>query len=227
MRVGIGVLSILAVLGLTYPSSALLNGSAVTVIRTFCSNSGTLQYSRTFGKIVKFTIVDGKVTKCDTLYSKTLADFPTFNLAGTKIAFIHKDSAGAWNNGRTNKYLAVMDANGGNVRDLDTFPGYYGEGGESKFILDWPAGDWIYYCRGGNIGGPDPLWKINSTDPSKRQLIYTYKCFYSFSLSLDATKSSITSNLCSDASAWYCNALYAFPPTADPIGVKLSIEPYI
>jgi hypothetical protein len=211
-------LSGMFLLALALPSFALLNGFAVTTIRNYCHNDFTLYYSRTFGNIVKFTIAEGKVTRCDTIYKKTLADFPTINLSGTKVAFVHKDSAGAWNNGRTKKYLSVMDADGGNVRDLDTIPGYYGEGGEAKILLEWPAGDWIYYCRGGNVGGPDPVWKINSTDPSKRQQIFTYKCMYSFSLSLDATKSSITSTICSDAQAWYCNALYTFPPAADPRG---------
>lgn len=217
MRSGIAGLCIV-VMGLFFQSYALLNGFSVTTIRTYCHGDFTLYFSRTFGNIVKFTIADGKVTRCDTLYKKTLADFPTINLSGAKIAFIHKDSAGAWNNGRTKKYLSVMDADGGNVRDLDTLPGYYGEGGEAKILLEWPAGDWIYYCRGGNVGGPDPVWKINSTDPSKRQQIFTYKCTYSFSLSLDATKSSITTTTCSDAQAWYCNALYAFPPTTEPRG---------
>jgi hypothetical protein len=202
-----GVLLIFAIM---LPSFALLNGISVTTMRTYCSNDWRLQMSYTYGHIVKFTITNGAVVKTDTLYKSNLAGYPALNIQGNKVAFIRKDGQ------KVNKYLSLMDVNGNNVRDLDTFPGYY-QDFDRRAIIDWPAGDWIYYNKkGADLVAPDDVWKVNINDLSTQQHVFTYKNYTSFSLSLDATKASITASTCSNASAWYCNVPHVFPPASEP-----------
>jgi hypothetical protein len=212
-------------------SFAELNGFAVTAMRTYCSNDGSYYYSYTLGYIVKFTIENGKVIKTDALYKDKLSSFPTLNILGNKVVFVRTDisNKSQWAQD-VSKHLCVIDANGAIIQDnIDTFPSRYCtdiRDCHTRTYIDWPAGDWIYYSRRSGGGGPDDIYKVKYNDPSTKQKVCTYSHngtgVYAFGLSLDATKATIVTSYCSDASAWYCNAPHLFPPSpsdpADPRG---------
>jgi hypothetical protein len=223
------------VLVLCGQSFASLNGFSVTTIRTYCSNDWSYYYSYTLGKIVKFTIQNGAVTRADTLYKSKLASYPTINVQGAMVAFVRTDISDKANWAQDiNRHLCVVDVNGNIIQDnIDTFPSRFcSDNGNChvRTYIDWPAGDWIYYSHKSGLSGPDEIYKVKYNDPSTKQKVCTYSHnnsgstvgVHAFSLSLDASKATIVTTNCSDASAWYCNAPHVFPPSpanpADPKG---------
>jgi len=75
------------------------------------------------GPIIKYSIQNNAVTKCDTIYKEYWAGYPVLNVLGTKIAFEREDLKGGFDTMPENahyRYISVMDADGKNVRDLDT-----------------------------------------------------------------------------------------------------------
>jgi hypothetical protein len=130
-----------------------------------------------FGSIDLFTIVNGKVTRVDTVVSRSvsLCFSAAFNMNGTKIAFYQLGRAGSTNsqkvtvNGGTTT-ISVYDIATKTITKLVNLAGepfnYYngnpivdGTGG-----LDWPAGNDIYYLNPKSGGGaPNEVCKVNLT----------------------------------------------------------------
>jgi len=130
------------------------------------------------GKIVKFTIANNAVTRCDTLYHG-VAESPVINIAGTRIAFFAmglqiRQSGGGWGlvAGTASRpcTLVVIDATNGNtIARLGGLNSklYCGGTGNDVSCMDWPAGDWVYYekpCKTGQI------WRFNIITNQNEQL---------------------------------------------------------
>jgi hypothetical protein len=204
-----------------------VNGFAVSTVQTPCDLNrfgGIHTDAMTFfGNIVKFTIANDKVTACDTIYKRFRAGYPQINLQGTKIVFVRKNVAEANQAGNNKAYITVMDINGANEHDIDSFS-YSASGGEDASQIDWPAGDYIYYLKPlcWDWWGPpqttcSEIWKVKS-DGSSRTRIGAYDKAYTWSMSLDGTKAGVTTILKgAGGNNLEFNCLpHAFPPSAQP-----------
>ena len=129
-----------------------------------------------YGAIVKFGISANKAVKVDTILKMTtgMGQYPVWSFDGTRVAFFR------WpykiqNNGLvkdgTSATVAMMDANGGNLKNIVTLPANPG----IEASLDWSADGWIYYARprsdlsGDAIGRTgNEVWKFNpfAADPA-------------------------------------------------------------
>jgi hypothetical protein len=157
-----------------------INGRAVSVQwlysqtswgSTFCHSSGEW-----CGSIDLFTISGGKVTRTDTLFSRSkgYCYSPVFNICGNKIAFYRfakapgsGSSCTSVNGGKNT--ISIMDISGNNVAnlcDVGTEPLMYNDGAGG---LDWPAGDWIYYLKR-NGSTNNQIWKVNVTNNQNVQV---------------------------------------------------------
>lgn len=102
------------------------------------------------GALILYTIQNSSITRKDTIHTRAqgLAQYPAFNLSGTKIAFYRFGKAPAAtgtgcvsvNGGKS--YISIINSDGTGLTDLFELPGL--PNGEF-FPLDWPAGDWIYF----------------------------------------------------------------------------------
>jgi hypothetical protein len=195
-----------------------------------------------YGSIIKFTIASDRVTRTDTIYSykEHWAGYPIINVQGTQCAFIRMDqrdmdTASVGNGQGFHMYLSVMDINGGNVRDLDTIPQVV-DWMETRFLVAWPAGDYIYYHRNNHfVYGPEDwksagiptgeIWKVKYNDPSTQSKIYTYRAVYTFGMSLDGTRAAITAMYgdmdvpghIGQLQDQFKNLPHAFPPAIEPV----------
>ncbi len=86
-----------------------------------------------FGRIVKYIIENDDVVSADTIFDGE-ARQATINVSGTYVAFFNRKADA--------DYVSVIDIDGGQQQDLVTVPSGTG-------YLSWPAGDWIYYNKGG------------------------------------------------------------------------------
>jgi hypothetical protein len=132
------------------------------------------------GQIMVYTIRNGVVqANPATIYTreKGFAEYPAFNLSGTKIAFYRSSqasttassTAGTTVNGGKS-YISVINTDGSGLTNLVEIPANpegYGNGDEIM-PLDWPAGDWIYYEKpydSASAPAGDPssvdIWKVN------------------------------------------------------------------
>jgi hypothetical protein len=151
--------AISALIGMVTPALAYngksVNGKAVSVQWRYGEKDWapmTCESGDDFrdGAILLYTIQNSNVTHCDTIHprEKGLAQYPAFNLSGTKIAFYHLGRAPATtgngcvsvNGGKS--YISIINPDGTGLTDLFELPGL--PNGEF-FPLDWPAGDWIYF----------------------------------------------------------------------------------
>jgi hypothetical protein len=166
-----------------------------------CENGGNALFF--YGPIVKYTIESDNVTRCDTIYKQFRATYPHLNLQGTRCAFIRRSIGPTDSTHGVDDifaHLSVMDINGGNVRDLDSFRMYQHEvnpyAPAMTFTIDWPAGDYIYYnkavryCPVFALGETpaNQIWRVKYNDPSSKQMVNTYYNAHTWSLSLDATR---------------------------------------
>jgi len=194
-----------------------------------------IAHSAYTGKIVKYSIEKGVVTKTDTIYDRTLARYPTFNIDGNLVAFFLFDARVEGNsliNEDGDVHLAVMDSKGNYVRKLVTMPfssfGEYRQGvlkiDNRKFTtIDWPAGPWIYYHKFKNTdSNKHEIWKVKYNDPFSDQHVFTYNSIRNWDLSLDGKKSTIRSNECTFKHKGFCNIPHEFPPIAHPTPAYLS-----
>jgi len=194
------------------------------------------------GSIVVYTIVDSRVTHADTIYRRELglAEYPAFNLSGTKIAFYRSSTApAATGTGCTTvnggiSYVSIINADGTGLANLVQLPSTpEGSGNGNEIIpLDWPAGNWIYYERTHDpadiIGGASSsvdIWRVNAaTSAAQKVTNFTtsgggeIKCTYfrRFSLNLKASymaAQTMTKYGCSaDVGAWSGgNSILSFP----------------
>ena len=128
------------------------------------------------GAILLYTIRNSSVAHCDTIHQreKGLAQYPAFNLSGTKIAFYHLGRApAATGNGCVSvnggkSYISIINPDGAGLTDLFELPGL--PNGEF-YPLDWPAGDWIYFemphDAAHSYAGDRPnaslmIWRVNA-----------------------------------------------------------------
>lgn len=198
-----------------------------------------------WGKLVRFDITNNKVIGNDTLFKQTLAMSPALNISGTKVAFARwafRVSGNSVAGPRDSAYLSIMDINGGTPVDLLVFKAKWaldGSGGlaDDGAIIDWPAGDWIYYekpCKTAEI------WKVKFNDPLTNQLVCKYAgptCdkggqilyyFRRWSLSLDckyAASQSCSGNLLHAAFPANGNISSVMPTDGGRPGCNIQISP--
>jgi hypothetical protein len=219
MRGTVFSLSLMMFLGALYQAGAM-SGFAVSAASAGCAANGSRSAT-----IVKFTIQNDNVTRCDTIYEAFKADYPHLNIQGTKCAFIRRNigQSGLANGpDDTINYLSVMDINGGNVRDLDRYPLWVQNNNPQSpmftHTIDWPAGDYIYYTKQvkwwyeGDGVPTTEVWKVKYNDPSSKTRVVNYWSAQTFSMSLDGTRAGVTdlSN-----NEFHCLP-HAFPPAANP-----------
>jgi hypothetical protein len=199
-----------------------VNGFAVSTSNTGCTNS----------TIVKYVIQNDIVTRCDTIYKQFRATYPQLNVTGERCAFLRRSITQGDTNRSANdvySYLSVMDINGGNVRDLDTlytWEFHTSQGSRNYLLIDWPAGDYIYYVKEVCYSPCDQkkdcseIWKVKYNDPSSQTKVGSYAKAYTWAMSLDATKASVCFLM-----PWQgtnCNAVefnnlpHFFPPAVPP-----------
>jgi hypothetical protein len=160
-------------------SGKLVNGKAVSVQWRYglkdwaamtCESGNELRD----GAILLYTVQNSLVAHCDTIHPRSngLAQYPSFNLAGTKIAFYRLGKAPATTgsgcvsvDGGTT-HISVINPDGTGLTDLCELPA---EPIGGMFPLDWPAGDWIYYemphlnVLDGNQGNSSVMiWRVNA-----------------------------------------------------------------
>jgi hypothetical protein len=172
------------------------------------------------GTILRSIIRDSQVERLDTIYNETFARFPVLDMKGTRIAFWRWDGrldGDAIVDMDKNRYLSVMDTDGGNVKDLVTFAlpdGVNYREFDKINLIDWPHGDWIYYQK----PTTHEIWKVKYSDPSSNTHVYTYehpdfKRFWRWDLSGAADRATLTAN-------WtfgYSNIIQDFPPSYPPL----------
>ena len=207
MRFRHGIIASAALtLGLIYQAPAIdgrsINGRAVSVQYLYSQTSWADTYCHSngdwCGSIDLFTISGGKVTRTDTLFSRSrgYCYSPAFNLCGNKIAFYRfgkapgsGSSCTSVNGGKNT--ISIMDISGNNLVNLcdaGSEPLMYNDGAGG---LDWPAGDYIYYLK--TVGSSNnELWKVNANNPNDNTKVCTYNLgggyFRRFSMNLAATK---------------------------------------
>jgi len=201
-----------------------MNGFAISVAkgRGASSLSGNNTEVPYVGPMVKYTIANDAVARCDTVYKEHWTSWPVLNVLGSKIVFERYDTRGGadtiWEN-QYYKYLAVMDSDGKNCYDLDTMRRQF-----HRCLIAWPAGDYIFYIKNlfwwygpgeyESKGAPtSEIWRVKYNDPSTRTKIFTYKSAHTFSLSLDGTRAGV----CSLYDNMFRNIPHAFPPTSEPV----------
>lgn len=115
---------------------------------------------------------------------ETKARNPVINLTGTQVAFFKCI-------GKSAAYVTLMDIDGSNERDLAQLPttdGYNGKG-----YINWPAGDWIYYSRGGDKSdGSQELWRVNVESGVNESYATFDRQIWQTQMSADAQRMHIT-----------------------------------
>jgi hypothetical protein len=148
----------------------------------------------TGGDIMRYTIRNNDVVSAtkildggggDASKATSCGRFPTFNLSGTQIAFMHAKPTG--------NYVAVMDIDGKNIRDLAQIP--TGSGNDNQTYLEWTSQsgvNWIYYMLGGGNSqkeGNKHLWRVNVDNPQQNQEVAVFpSAIWQFGMSIDASK---------------------------------------
>jgi hypothetical protein len=121
------------------------------------------------GSILVYTIQNAKVVRKDTVYNKTqgLATATAFDLTGKRIAFMRENqgpsATGACvvTNGGKNT-VSIINTDGTGLTNVCDLP-YRPAPGENM-VLDWPAGEWIYYDLPRSNGEKSlDIWKVNAT----------------------------------------------------------------
>jgi hypothetical protein len=167
------------------------NSQAINGIGVYChwwSPYEINDYGTVFprGTIVKATIQNNKVVSRDTIF-KQIAEYPALSFDGKRVAFFRwgkqvQFSAGYYRYvvGTTTgpNYLSVMNVDGSNVQNLvqvaDPGPSTFlkhDHWKEGNAVLDWPAGDWIYYEKPTKTS---EIWRINARVPSRNELVCNY-----------------------------------------------------
>jgi hypothetical protein len=125
------------------------------------------------GSIIVYTIAASKVTNKTVIYDRSLglAQYPAFNLAGTKVAFYREGVAAAAAGGNCvsvnggKSFISIINSDGTGLTDLCELQALP----EGLILpLDWPAGNWIYFemphttvfTNQGNTSLM--IWRVNS-----------------------------------------------------------------
>ena len=130
------------------------------------------------GSLVKYTIVNNAVTRCDTLHGRKngFAEAPIWSLDGQKVAFYRwgaYDNSGQLGGVNTADYVAYVNADGSGLTNLCQLPVHP----QKNLELAWPAGDWIYYEKPTNKDLWNPttmeIWRVNFRTKAN-ELAYSY-----------------------------------------------------
>ena len=186
-----------------------------------CRTNGDARFD--YGTIVKFTIQNDVVIRCDTIYKAYQATYPHLNLQGTKCAFIRRSIGQSGADHSANdiySHLSILDLAVGTVTDIDSFftwEFHTTQGGQLYYGIDWAANDYIYYVKQikWSYSGDGPaaeVWKVKYNDPSTKALVYQYYDVKTFAVSLDATRAGITDITNNE---FHCLP-HAFPPAVNP-----------
>jgi hypothetical protein len=134
-------LTIIALLVIVFQSMAASTVSGIAVAAQWTGGNDNLYGG--YGKIVKYALSNGVATASD--LNAGPARFATISPDGQKVAFIKNNNA-----------IAVMSVSGGAATEVVTgLP-------SSKGYLDWPAGDYVFYSKGGyGENGSKEVWKVN------------------------------------------------------------------
>jgi hypothetical protein len=138
-----------------------------------------------YGQIVRHDIVDSQVVGHSVLYDNPAnpARNPVIAPDGSRVAFLLQDGS-----------IAVMSIVGGQATILQSAQSH----GEA--CLDWPAGDWIYYTKGGfsQPSGSKLLHRVNAVSDSDEYVLtflkddgVTESGTWRFHIANDLTRSSI------------------------------------
>lgn len=114
-----------------------------------------------YGRIVRHDIIDSQVVSHTVLYQNASnpARNPVISPDGSRVAFLLQDGS-----------IAVVPVDGGQATVLGSAQSH----GEA--CLDWPAGDWIYYTKGGfnQPSGSKLLHRVDAATDSD-QYVLTFK----------------------------------------------------
>jgi len=179
----VAVLSVLLV-GLPNSSILAIDGKHVNGISVYTrwrlpfdvDNPYTAKIPR--GPIVLAAITNNKVVARDTIY-RGIAQYPTFNSNATKVAIwrwgvqVTYDANNTWHpvagSANNPSYLAVINLADKTVSNLiQVAMNPTNANGEGNEVMDWPAGDWIYYHKPEQTGD---IYKINVNDPTQNILV--------------------------------------------------------
>jgi hypothetical protein len=134
------------------------------------------------GPLVKATIRNNLVTQRDTLF-KDVAQYPALSFDGTRVAFFRWGVRLSFSNGQYHvvsgtenapNYLSVINIDGTGLANLVqvSAPAIGNDGADKEeALLDWPAGDWIYYEKPTKTA---EIWRINARDPSRNEKVCRY-----------------------------------------------------
>jgi hypothetical protein len=164
--------AVAAIVAFLFQETAAISGKAVTVV-TYMLTPYWGQQPTAQSRLIVSTISANVCTKTDTLLTGGLFFMPTWNFDATRIAFYRNSASGGAN-------VSVVDANGGNLRNVATLTTAWGEW-DNETHISWPAADggkWIYYhTSGANYyrKGTGEIWKVNINDTTQRVLVCDYK----------------------------------------------------
>lgn len=142
-----------------------LNGKAVTVVQTIVSPFyGTQSAIRS--RLIVVNVSNSAVARTDTILREPMLVHPTWSFDGTRIAFY-----------RFGHGIAVVDADGKNLRDVWSGPAFGAENDVAN--ISWPgtdSGKWIYFHKSQNSGneGTGEIWKVNVNDTAQKSLVCDY-----------------------------------------------------
>jgi len=191
------------------------------------------------GSICVYTIQNAKVTHVDTVYDRTqgLADAVAFDLTGTRIAFLRTSRAPAASGGSCvtanggKNTISIINADGTGLTNLCELPArpFSGE----CWLLDWPAGEWIYYEYPKPDGSSKiEIWKVNATTKENVQVCsWGLAACYFRRFTLDLTATHMAAQILDGGCSY--NTVFNFPGTcnlaADQIcgrpGCNIAISP--
>lgn len=237
MRLNVFVLIFAALAG----STRAADGLAVSVACRSSHIDGKLREepfvsrNRFAGKIIKTEVENDAVRSRDTIYKQTLAAFPTLSWDGKRVAFVRYPTLDDIYQEQGLFHLSVVKTDGSGLRDLVSFPFealckkfssgnvIYKQG--EYAMIDWPAGDWVYYYRFGGGSQATPkmeIRRVKYNDASTDEIVTTYSSMRNWSLSLDASKAAIRSNECTYRHKMFCVVPHQFPPPSHPDPTGLS-----
>jgi hypothetical protein len=194
------ILTTFSIAALLLTSASAMNGKYVTI---------------TGGNMALYTIQSSAVSGNQTLSSDQIIS-PCFSFDGTKIA-CWRNSGGKW-------YLSIMNVGSRtfiNLLDISSWTATTPKAPMGG--IRWPAGDWIYFIRpDGTTEVSGEVWRINSADPSKKEMILDYvkptdpnpKRMFNFYLSPDVRLAMI--GVARTSGQWTSyQPIHYFPPTDD------------
>jgi len=197
------------------------------------------------GSLMVYTIENSAVKDKKTIYNREQgpAQYPAFNLAGTRIAFFRINRAPAATGSACvsatggKSHISVINPDGTGLTDLCELPGTLNG---SIFPLDWPAGDWIYYEMPHADGSWGlMIWRVNANtkvsekvcnvtnDGSDKELMCSY--FQRFTMALDGKYAAFMTypkyGCDSEGAATqffsHVNGVYRFPPPNGNLGSSM------